>query len=207
MQKLLDGILTFRREDFESHKDLFQNLKESQHPHTLFITCSDSRIDPNMITGALPGELFIVRNIANIVPPYRETVEYVATTSVIEYAVLVLNIENIIVCGHSNCGGCAASLKEIGNEDNLPHTRRWLELIKPVRDRVIERVSVQEPEARAWMMEQGNVLEQLKHLGTYPYIVERVNEGKLKLNGWYYIIETGEIYIYNPEKEGFILAN
>ena len=109
MQKLIDGIIKFRKEDFEAHKELFMELKDRQIPHTLFIACSDSRIDPNLITGSKPGELFIIRNIANIVPPYRDTAEFVATTSAIEYAVLMLGVENIIVCGHSNCGGCAVS--------------------------------------------------------------------------------------------------
>lgn len=207
MQKLLDGIITFRRKDYEAHKELFQGLKASQYPHTLFITCSDSRIDPNMITGTLPGELFIVRNVANIVPPYSETSEYVSTMSAIEYAVLALNVENIIVCGHSNCGGCAASLKGMGDHSDLKHTKDWLELIEPVRNKVIEKMSHVEQGAKEWMMEQGNVLQQLKNLGTYPYIVERVNSGKLTLSGWHYIIETGEIYIYKPEEEGFVLSN
>lgn len=207
MQKLLDGIITFKRKDYEAHKELFQGLKASQSPHTLFITCSDSRIDPNMITGTLPGELFIVRNVANIVPPYSETSEYVSTMSAIEYAVLALNVEEIVVCGHSNCGGCAASLKGMGDHSELKHTKDWLELIEPVRNKVIEKMSHVEQGAKEWMMEQGNVLQQLKNLGTYPYIVERVNSGKLTLSGWYYIIESGEVYIYKPEEEGFVLSN
>ncbi|MFA9423011.1 MAG: carbonic anhydrase, partial [Sedimentibacter sp.] len=155
MQKLLDGIVKFREGDFQAHKELFKKLKESQKPHTLFISCSDSRIDPNMITGTLPGELFIVRNIANIVPPYRKTGEYVATTSAIEYAVLYLQVENIIVCGHSNCGGCSACLKSLDFLHDLPHTNKWLELSYPVRDRVLKEIKNDKPEEREWMMEQG----------------------------------------------------
>ena len=207
MEKLLEGIVNFRRVDFESHRELFKGLKASQKPHTLFISCSDSRIDPNMITGTLPGELFIVRNIANIVPPYRMTTEYVATTSAIEYAVLALGVENIIICGHSNCGGCAACLHPEGKLEELPHTRKWLELIHPVRDRVLKEIPESEPEARAWMMEQGNVVEQLKHLITFPYIAEKMREGKLKISGWHYIIETGDVFIYDRKKGEFLLGN
>ncbi len=207
MQKLLDGIVKFREEDFEAHKELFKELKKSQNPHTLFISCSDSRIDPNMITGTLPGELFIVRNIANIVPPYRETAEYVATTSAIEYAVLNLEVENIIVCGHSNCGGCSACLKPSDYLNHMPHTKKWLELSYPVRDRVLREIKDDKPEEREWMMEQGNVVEQLKHLLSYPYIKERVLDSKIKISGWHYIIETGEIYIYDKDSEQFLLAN
>lgn len=207
MQKLLDGIVKFRKEDFEAHKEHFKGLKKNQNPHTLFIACSDSRIDPNMITGTLPGELFIIRNIANIVPPYRETVEYVATTSAIEYAVIALGVENIIVCGHSNCGGCAESLNPTEKLKQLPHTHKWLELIEPVRNRIINEIGLNEPEVCEWMMEQGNVVEQLKHLLTYPYIKDGVLSGKLKLSGWHYIIETGEVFIYDKNSAEFHLAN
>ncbi|MBF7097428.1 carbonic anhydrase [Alkalibacter mobilis] len=207
MQNLLDGITKFRKKDFEDHKELFKELGNRQKPHTLFISCSDSRIDPNMITGTKPGELFIIRNIANIVPPYRESEEYLATTSAIEYAVLVLEVENIVICGHSNCGGCAASFKSAEELKDIPHTRKWLELIRPVRDMVLKEISENEPEAREWLMEQGNVVEQLKHLLTFPYIRERVEEGKLNLSGWYYIIETGEIFIYDKDCGEFKCEN
>lgn len=207
MQKLLEGIVKFRRGDFEAHRELFNDLKKEQKPHTLFIACSDSRVDPNMITGTLPGELFIIRNVANIVPSYRETSEYVATTSAIEYAVLSLGVENIIVCGHSNCGGCLACLNPGPHLNLLPHTKKWLELAEPVRQRVIAEIPESEPEAREWMMEQANVVEQLKHLMSFPYIRERVAAGQIQVSGWYYLIETGEIYIYNREEGEFLLAN
>ena len=206
MEKLLDGIAKFRSKDFEAHRKLFKKLKDEQNPHTLFIACSDSRVDPNLITGSLPGELFIIRNIANLVPPYRETKEYAATASAIEYAVLLLNVENIIVCGHSNCGGCASCLKSSEFLKKLPHTQKWLELARPVRDRVLKEIPETEPEAREWMMEQANVVEQLKHLIGYPYIKERVISGKLHIGGWHYIIETGEVLIYDPNKDEFRLA-
>jgi len=207
MEKLLDGIVKFRSKDFEEHRDLFKKLKAAQKPHTLFIACSDSRVDPNLITGSLPGELFIIRNIANLVPPYSEISEYAATTSAIEYAVLYLKVENIIVCGHSNCGGCAACLKSPKLLTKMPHTHKWLELASSVRDRVIKEIPATEPGAREWMMEQANVVEQLKHLIAYPYIKQKVMAGKLRIGGWHYIIETGEVFIYDTDKEEFCLAN
>jgi carbonic anhydrase len=207
MNKLLEGLVAFRRGDFESHRDLFMNLKSEQKPHTLFIACSDSRVDPNLITGTLPGELFIIRNIANLIPPYRNTPEYVSTTSAIEYAVLSLGVEQIIVCAHSNCGGCAACLKPTSFLDDLPHTQKWLELAHPVRDRVLEEIPENEPEAREWMMEQANAVEQVKHLMTYPYIAHKVESGALLLQCWHYIIETGEVYIYDSKAGAFLLAN
>lgn len=206
MLKLLEGIVKFRQRDFEDHKDLFRELKDKQKPHTLFITCSDSRIDPCMITKTLPGELFIIRNVANIVPPCRVTDDYVATTSAIEYAVLALEVENIIICGHTNCGGCAAGLDPERSAD-LPHTRKWLELINPVRDKILAETPEEQKELSNWLMEQGNVVEQLKNLMTFPYIKERVETGKLTISGWHYVIETGEVLIYNNESNKFLLAN
>lgn len=206
-EKLLNGIVNFRNRDFQAHKNLFQELKDKQKPHTLFITCSDSRIDPNMITGALPGELFIIRNVANIVPPDRETTEYVSTTSAIEYAVEMLGVENIIICGHSNCGGCAANLNAPDKIEKLPHTKKWLELLDSVRDRVLAEFAEDGPEVREWMMEQINVVTQLQHLMTYTYIYEKVMTGQLAISGWHYIIETGEVFIYDRKAGEFHLAN
>jgi len=186
---------------------IFENLKDKQSPHTLFIGCSDSRVVPTLITKSLPGELFIIRNIANIVPPYRETEEYVATTSAIEYAVQVLNVENIVVCGHSNCGGCRALYMEDEKLLKIPHVKKWLELAKRAKDKLLSNLQDDSlPEDKLeWMTEQANVIEQIKNLLTYPYIIDKYIEGKLKIYGWYYIIQTGEIYNYNKDNGYFEL--
>ena len=204
MNKLLDGIINFRNKDFIEHKELFAELKDSQKPHTLFITCSDSRIDPTLMTGALPGELFIIRNIANIVPPNRETSDYVATTSAVEYAVEVLGVESIIVCGHSNCGGCAASLYSMDIINELPHTRKWLELLDGVKNEILKSENTDEHE---WMLEQANIVEQIKNLRTYPFIEEKIREKKLEISGWYYIIGSGEVFVFNEDSRVFELRN
>jgi len=206
MEMLLKRIVDFRKKDYEKNKELFYKLKEKQTPHTLFISCSDSRIDPNMITGSLPGELFTVRNIGNIVPPYREADNYASVASAIEYAVLTLGVKNIIVCGHSNCGGCAASLKPEESLNEFPHIKKWLNLIHEVRDRVIKDTA-DDHAKRHRLMEQANVVEQLKNLLSYPYVNERVKNGKLNISGWYYIIDTGEIFIYDKNTGEFRLAN
>jgi len=204
MDKLLDGIINFKKKDFLAHAKLFGELKDVQKPHTLFITCSDSRIDPNMMTGSLPGELFIIRNVANIIPPNRETTDYVATTSAVEYSVEVLGVETIIVCGHSNCGGCAASLYSMDLISELPHTSKWLELLDNVKAEIMKS---NKKEAWEWMLEQANVVEQMNNLLTYPFIADRVKNGSLSIEGWYYIIETGEVYIFDQESKNFRLSN
>jgi len=207
MKNLIEGAVTFRQTDFEAHEALFKNLGNEQKPHTLFIGCSDSRLVPNMITATMPGELFIIRNIANIVPNYRSSSEFLATTSAIEFAIQALEVENIIVCGHSNCGGCAALYKPESYFAKLPHTRKWLEQAMPVREKVISLLPAENDAAREWLTEQMNVVEQVKHLLSYPYIAEKYIKSQLKISGWHYIIETGEIYVYSSESGYFTLIN
>lgn len=207
MDKLFKGIAKFRQDDFESHKELFQSLGRTQKPHTLFIGCADSRVVPDLITRTMPGELFTVRNVANIVPPYRETQEYAGTISSVEYAVLALEVKNIVVCGHSNCGGCAAMNQPPEQLAHLPNVRRWLEISKEVRGRVDRQMDEESAEKREWLTEQINILVQMRNLLSYPYIRERYQQGTLNVYGWYYIIETGEIFNFNDESEAFELVN
>ncbi len=206
MEKLFKGVAQFRLDDFEKHKELFRELGQEQKPHTLFVGCADSRVVPDLITRTMPGELFTVRNIANIVPPYRQTEEYVGTTSSVEYAVQVLEVENIVICGHSNCGGCAAMNKPASELDHIPNVRRWLEVSSEVRARVDRQMTVESPEKREWLTEQINILVQMRNLLTYPYVLERYKDGRLKIYGWYYIIETGEIFNYNDQNQTFELV-
>lgn len=205
MNRLFKGYMKFRREDFASHRELFRQLSRSHDPHTLFIGCSDSRVVPNLITQTHPGELFIVRNVANIVPPYRRTEEYVSTTSAIEYAVLVLKVDTIVVCGHSNCGGCAAMNLSSDELAHIPHVRKWLELSKEVKGRVDRLVTEDTPEEREWLTEQVNILVQMRNLLTYPYVKEKYERGELNIWGWHYIIETGEIFNFNDDLQEFQL--
>ncbi|MHC1706805.1 MAG: carbonic anhydrase [Bacteroidales bacterium] len=197
---LFKGVKAFNSKDFLDHKELFEQLGNKQTPHTLFIGCSDSRVVPNLITKTLPGELFVIRNIANLIPYYRASGEYLATTSAIEFAVKVLNVSTIVICGHSNCGGCNALFHEESEFSDIPHTRKWLELALPVKEKVnlIEGIH-EDPAKREWITEQLNVIEQMNHLLSYPYIREKYLAKNLNILGWYYIIETGEIFNYDPE--------
>ena len=207
MKKLIEGAVAFRQNDFETYEQLFSELGKEQKPHTLFIGCSDSRLVPSMITTTGPGELFIIRNIANIVPPYQQSGEYLAAVSAIEFAIQLLEVENIVVCGHSNCGGIAALYRPVEYFRKLPHTRKWLELALPVKEKVLKILPEGNVASREWLTEQMNIVEQIHHLLTYPYIIEKYEKGLLTISGWYYIIETGEIFIYNANKGFFELIN
>ena len=214
MHDLVAGLIQFRTQDFQEHKNLFSELKRRQEPHTLFIGCSDSRVVPELITTSLPGELFVVRNIANIVPTFKESYEYAntsATTAAIEYAVKILKVKNIIVCGHSNCGGCSSIYLPDAVLDEIPATKKWLELAVNVKKRVMEGLEennkVNDLEMREWLTEHMNIVEQLNHLLTYPFIKEKYSKKELDILGMYYTIETGEVLIYNAQKKAFELAN
>lgn len=207
MHKLIDGAINFRLNSFVEHRNLFDKLQSGQNPHTLFITCSDSRVLPDMITSTLPGELFIVRNIANMVPRFSNSDEYLTVPSAIEYAVNALKVRNIVICGHSNCGGIGALYKSEEEMKGLVHTKKWLELGLKVKENALKlhendkNISLQE------LTEKLNIVEQLEHLMSYPYILKSYNEGILSIMGWYYKIETGEIFNYNRSKNLFDLIN
>lgn len=203
MDKLFKGVLDFQSEEFEAHRELFNDLGRGQAPHTLFIGCSDSRLVPTLITRTNPGELFLVRNIANIVPPYERAEDFVATASAIEYAVLSLDVDAIVVCGHSNCGGCYTLNQPPETLDNMPNLRKWLEIIQEVPDKVTSLMEGDSDAEREWLTEKINILEQMKNLLTYPYVRERVDGGTLRILGWYYIIETGEVFNFNDETGHF----
>ena len=204
MDILFDGVKEFSKNDFEKNRELFKRLSTSQKPHTLFIGCSDARVVPDLITKSNPGDLFVIRNIANIVPMYRASSEYLSTTSAIEYAILVLNIKNIIICGHSNCGGCEALFFDDEELDKIPHTKHWLELAKKARTKVEAMLhEVSNRDDIEWLVEQENVVEQMNHLITYPFVEERYKEGSIKIMGWYYDIGTGIVYNYNIKNKVF----
>ncbi len=201
---IINGAVKFMEENFIEHKELFEHLSKKQAPHTLFIGCSDSRVVPNLITNTLPGELFVVRNIANIVPPYRSVDEFLATTAAIEYAINTLGIKNIIVCGHSNCGGCEALYQSDDKLANTPVVKKWLMIIENIKTEVLKYKDIT-PAKRAWVTERLNIINSLQNIMTFPGVIDKLKAKELKLYGWHYIIETGELYNYDDTTKSFKL--
>ena len=152
----------------------------------------------------MPGDLVVVRNIANIVPPYRKSEEFLATTSAIEYAIQTLNVKNVIVCGHSNCGGCAALWQDEAKFQKTPNVRRWLDLMSSVKMQV-QAVFGDNLAKREWLTERLNLINCYSNLLTYPGVNERLKDGDVKIYVWHYIIETGEIYNYDFSSNTFKL--
>ena len=203
MRDIYEALKQFKAKDYSLNQTFYENLSDSQTPHTLFIGCSDSRVSPERLLQAYPGEIFHIRNIANIVPPAGQSVKYASTTSAIEYAVEVLNVKNIIVCGHSNCGGCAASIHPPENIDQLPYTAVWISQLSQLRNQIAAEMAEASFEEKATCLEKMNVIQQLSNLLTFENIRKRVASGQLNLNGWNYNIGKGEISVYNQEKQAF----
>jgi carbonic anhydrase len=205
IDSLIVGFERFKETNFIKYQNKFLDLvKNGQHPRILFIACSDSRVDPSLITDSKPGELFIIRNIGNMVAPFSPDNEFHSTGAGIEYAVSVLKVSDIIVCGHSHCGAIDG-VYDIPDDPNLMHVRKWLELANEAK----KYVNDNSPQSldfskRLELTEKVSVLFQLNHLLTYPEVKRKVEEGELSVRGWYYKIETGELEYYDDEKKIFV---
>lgn len=200
MQKLIDGLHHFQTSLFSSQRELFERLANGQAPETLFITCSDSRINPNLLTQTEPGELFILRNAGNIVPPHGASNGGEAAT--IEFAVAGLGVRDIIVCGHSHCGAMKGLLNEALTADT-PAVRQWLTHADAAKRIVRENYSSLDGDPLISVCVQENVLTQLENLRTHPSVASRIRRGELNLHGWVYKIETGEVFAYDPSRGQF----
>ncbi len=204
IERLIKQHREFKELHFKEYEKLFLELVEKgQHPKVLFIGCSDSRVVPDLITGAGPGELFVFRNVGNFVPPFKPDKDFHATAAAIEYAVSVLEVEDVIVCGHSHCGACESLYKDIPDRLELIHTKKWLELGKRAKEEALKCCS-DDKEKLLRATERISVIFQLENLLTYPDVKKRVEEGRLRVHGWYYKIESGEIEYYDDEKESFL---
>ncbi len=198
MEKLVEGFKKFQSDVFNAKRELFAKLSEGQAPRALFITCSDSRVDPTLLTQAEPGELFILRNAGNVVPSYGGGV-IGGNTATIEYAVAVLGVKHVIVCGHTDCGVIKALLHPESVKD-LPAVRSWMEQAETTRRIVEENYADRTGDVLLIKAIQENVRVQLDHLKTHPTVAVRLRRGGLTLHGWVYSISTGDIWAYDEGK-------
>lgn len=201
MEKVLKGLVTFQKMVFAKKKKLFASLSTQQKPSVLFVTCSDSRIDPSLLTQTDPGDLFILRNAGNLIPTYGAAIG--GSTATIEYGVSVLQVKDIIVCGHTDCGAMQGLLNPEKLRE-LPAVKAWLQhaetTIRLVKDHCAH---LKGDELFAATIRE-NVLVQLDHLKTHPAVATRLRRGNLRLHGWVYSIGTGEVWVYDQKKKGFV---
>ncbi len=201
MQKLIQGLHQFQTRIFDSQRELFERLALGQQPEALFITCSDARVDPNLVTQTQPGDLFIIRNVGNIVPHAGAPPGGVAAS--IEYAVAVLKVKDIILCGHSHCGAMTGLLTP-ETVAELPFVRAWLQHAETTRRLVAEHYQHLDGEARLTAAVEENVLVQLENLRTHPAVEQALSQGELSLHGWVYKFETGQVFAYDPTEGQFL---
>jgi carbonic anhydrase len=199
--ELLARLRRFHDHAFPQYRSTFRLLvDDGQHPTTLFIGCSDSRLVPYMLTGTGPGELFLVRNVGAFVPPFDGSAGFHGTAAAIEFAVLNLQVTRIIVCGHSHCGGIRALYG--GVPEGAPNLAQWLELGREAA------LPVAEPGPEVLRRtEQRAVVLQLERLMDYPMVRERVEAGRLALHGWHYVIEDGEVHVFDVQRGAFVAAS
>lgn len=202
MKSLQSGVKKFRDEHVAKHKELYQSLAEGQSPKCLFVTCSDSRIVPSNLTQTGPGELFMLRNPGNIIHPYKKG-EASAEAATLEFALELLELPDIIICGHAHCSAVATVADKVDLPDT-PLLKKWLTAIAPISEALASRYPKSLTGAqrlRAAVAE--NIVLQMEHLLTHPVVRARVENKTLKIHGWYYEIETGEVFAFNEKTQQF----
>lgn len=205
MEKILAGVHRFCRTEYPKSRSFFEQLAlKQQKPIALFITCADSRVHPNLITQTEPGDLFLVRNAGNIIPPHGVSVG--GETATVEYAVEVLGIRNIIICGHSQCGAMKALLSAEGLE-HLPAVKAWCAHAEATRRIVMQKYQGLSGDELAIAATEENVLVQMNNLSTHPCVAARLASGEMRIFGWYYDIGSGEVLQYDASQGRFVEIN
>lgn len=205
MEKILDGVRRFSHDEYPSQQSFFEQLAEKdQKPMALFITCADSRVHPNLITQTEPGDLFLIRNAGNLVPPY--SAQGGGEIATVEYSVEVLGIRNIIICGHSQCGAMKALLRP-ESMAHLPAVRTWCSYAEATRRIVEQKYRGLKGDDLAIAATEENVLVQMNNLSTHPSVAARLSSGELNVYGWYYDIGSGRVYQYDQARGRFMELN
>jgi len=205
VQNLIRGYRRFYEKYFASGDTLYQELSSvGQSPKTLIIACSDSRVDPATLTDAEPGDIFVLRNVANLVPPYASGSKALHGVSAgLEFATTILNVEHIIILGHSQCAGIQTLLNPKGTQET-DFIGKWVEIAKPARDKAIQHGGANaDPDKIQHLCEKEAIQLSLQNLMTFPWIKERVESGTLKLHGWYFSVSDGTMQQYNPQTGNF----
>jgi carbonic anhydrase len=203
-RNLVEGFQRFREQHFERNDSLYQQLViKGQTPKTLVVACCDSRVDPALVLDSEPGDLFVIRNVANLVPPSEERAGHHGTTAAIEYGVRILGVEHIIVLGHAHCGGIGALVKTGGVNVPGSFIDDWMRLVESARSSVIAEMPLASLEEQVRACEQRAILVSLRNLMTFTWVREKVEAGQLSLHGWYFDIEQGQLLRYNPTTNCF----
>lgn len=209
MKKLIQGIVEFRKNVQESYRELFGKLAIGQSPDALFIACSDSRVVPNTFASTDPGDLFVLRNVGNLIPPSdKKGISFSdeSEAAAIEFSVLNLKVANIVVCGHSECGAMRAIVE---GRDNVtaPNLKNWLRHGDPAFQQLKSGITLDPKLSEINQLSQLNVLLQIENVKSYPAVKKRIDEGELSVHGWWFDIARADVYTYNDEVRRFVLID
>ncbi|KAI9329064.1 carbonate dehydratase [Obelidium mucronatum] len=199
MSKFLSGFRRFQKTYFGDNSDLYDSLKNGQSPKTLLIACCDSRVDPAIITDCEPGDLFVVRNVANLVAPYNPDKSHHGVSAALEFAVKGLKVNNIIVMGHTKCGGIAALMRGITDSDETEFLGPWMTIAEKARQKVLKHFGHKEMDIQNRACEHASILLSLENLVSYPWVREKLMNETITIHGWYFDFEDGELLALNPE--------
>ena len=205
MKKLIQGIVDFRKNLTPESRKLFAELALGQKPDTLFIACSDSRVVPNLFASTNPGDLFVLRNIGNLIPPVTAA-EDCSASAVMEFATFALNVSDIIVCGHSECGAMQA-LANGFNTLTCPHVESWLKYGEESLNKVKQGLVIDPTLSVHNQISQVNVLQQIEHIKSYPFIREKLKKKQIRIHGWWFDIAQADVYCYKKELKQFVLID
>lgn len=205
INELLQGFQRFRVKSFQPQRETFNRLAlKGQTPSTLLVSCSDSRVDPAILTDAAPGDLFVVRNVASLIPPCETGGRHHGTSAAVEFAVCNLKVRDIIILGHSHCGGISALLDGYGeNNEGEGYIAPWMNIAASARDEVLQRWPDASREFKQRACERAGIRASLANLMTFPFVRQRIEAKELFLYGWYYDLENGELLQYDAEKDRF----
>lgn len=207
IKKLIDGDKEFRKRFFSSNNTLFNELvSRGQQPKTMVIACSDSRVDPAMMFDCQPGDLFVVRNVANLIPPCENNDTYHGTSAALEFGTRFLKVEHIIILGHTQCGGIQALLESTSSVlDKKEHNfiAKWMELARPAYDQTIAEHSNAPREEQITLCEQYSLINSLNNLHSFPWIQQRVQNKQLSLHAWYFDLTSGHIHAYDQQQQNW----
>jgi carbonic anhydrase len=201
--RFIAGFKRFRQHYFDPHEQRFAPLQQGQSPKVLLVGCSDSRVDPAMLTGCAPGELFVVRNVANLVPPCEHDTHHHGVSAALEYAVCALEVEHIVVLGHSGCGGISALMEGVPDGLSTEYIGPWVRIAERAREKILKDLAGKDLAVQIRACEQAAILVSLENLLSFSWISDRVESGALLLHGWYFDISVGQLLSYTPDKGSF----
>jgi carbonic anhydrase len=204
IHQFIEGFQRFQSKYFTGEKPLYNKLSSGQNPTTLLIGCCDSRVDPALLLDCDPGDIFVIRNVANLVPPCNESGNQQGVSAAIQFAVEALNVKRIIVMGHEKCGGIRALMQGYQPSRKIDFIGRWMRIVEPVKQQVLSQLSQCSNEVQNHACELGAIIMSLNNLRSFPWVAEREQSGEIALHGWYFDMTNGALLAYSDRTDSFL---